>query len=190
MKSVKIGVLSAITVSICCIGPLILIALGLGSWGLGAVISKYHRLFLTTGILLILFSWTRYFKEKKKCTIKKCQMENKRVTLTVLIISTTIVLFFAGLNLYTYAGRPLVIDPIISVAEMKTISIPVEGMTCFSCEFAVSSALKKIDGVVSVKASAKEGKAQVKYDPLKTTVAQLIEVINKRGYKAGMPRGE
>jgi mercuric ion transport protein len=90
MRAIRIGVLSAIVASICCIGPLILIALGLGSLGLGAIISKYHGLFLSAGMLLILFSWIRYFNEKKRCNIKKCQMENKRVTLIVLIISTTI----------------------------------------------------------------------------------------------------
>lgn len=188
MKSMKIGVLSAITASICCIGPLILIALGLGSLDLGAVINKYHGLFLSAGILLILFSWIRYFKEKKRCTIKKCQMENKRVTLSILIISTTIVLFFVGLNLYTYADRPLAIDPTISVADTKTVSIPVEGMTCFTCEVSASSALKKIDGVVSVKASAKDGMVLINYDPDKTNVPRLIKVINNTGYKASLPR--
>lgn len=188
MKLIKIGVLSAIVTSVCCTGPLILIALGLGSLGLGAVISKYHGLFLTSGILLILFSWIRYFNEKKRCNIKKCQMENKRVTLTVLIISTTIVLFFVGLNLYTYAGRPLAIEPTISVADVKTVSIPVEGMTCFTCEVSVSSALKRVDGVISVKASAKDGMALINYDPDKIDVRQLIKVINNTGYKASLPR--
>lgn len=188
MRSIRIGVLSAIVASICCIGPLILITLGLGSLGLGAVISKYHGLFLTASILLILFSWIKYFNEKKSCNIKKCQMENKKVTLIVLTISTTIVLFFVGLNLYTYASRPFTIDPTISLADMKTVSIPVEGMTCFTCEVSVSSALRRVDGVVNAKASAKKRVALINYDPDKTDVRHLIKAINNTGYKASLPR--
>lgn len=188
MKSIKTGVLSAIFASVCCIGPLILITLGLGSLGLGAVAGRYHVLFLAAGILLILFSWRRYFNEKKRCSIKKCRMENKRATLIVLTISTSVVLVFLGLNVYTYASRPLAIDPTISLVEMKTVSIPVEGMTCFTCEISVSSALKKVNGVVTAKASAKEGIALVNYDPDKTDLPQLIRTINNTGYKASLPR--
>jgi mercuric ion binding protein len=71
---------------------------------------------------------------------------------------------------------------------MKTVSIPVEGMTCFTCEVSVSSALKRVDGVVGVKASAKKRVTLITYDPDKTDVRQLIKAINNTGYKASLPR--
>lgn len=188
MRSIKMGLLSAIVASICCTGPLILIALGLGGLGLGAAISKYHGLFLTAGILLILLSWARYFEEKSRCNVNNCQMKNKKATLVVLIISTTLVLFIVGLNLYTYSGRPLATVLTISDADARTISIPVEGMTCFACEASVSSALEGVDGVVSAKASAKKRVASVNYEPDKTDVRQLVTAINNAGYKASLPR--
>ncbi|MCQ9204880.1 MAG: mercuric transporter MerT family protein [Omnitrophica bacterium] len=187
MKSIKMGILSAISASICCIGPIILIALGFGSLSLGAVINKYHGAFLTVGILLILFSWIRYIKEKKNCHIKKCQMENKKITLITLIITTSIVSFFLILNFYTYAARPLVVDSFTLLADTKTVLIPVKGMTCFTCEVSVSSALKRVNGVISVRASAKEGIALVNYEPDKTGLSQLIKAINNTGFKASLP---
>lgn len=188
MKSIRTGVISAISASICCIGPLILIALGLGSLGIGTVINKYHWVFLAAGVLLIIFSWRKYFKEKKKCDIKKCQIENKRATLITLIIATAIVLSFMGLNLYTYIGAPINADQIVSVVGSRTIIIPVEGMTCFTCELTVSLTLKKMDGVIDARSSAKRGNVEVVYDSKRTNISRLIEAINKTGYKAGPVR--
>lgn len=50
MKAKKLGIFSAILASICCLGPLILVLIGLGSLGIGAVISRYHWWFLGGGI--------------------------------------------------------------------------------------------------------------------------------------------
>jgi copper chaperone CopZ len=189
MKSTRIGILSVLIASICCVGPLLLILLGLGSLGIGAAIGKYHWYFIVAALVLIAFSWRSYLKKKKTCNLKGCQMENKRITLVILTLSTLIVSIFVALSLYTYMvqkdfSRGITKSKLI---ETKTTIIPVEGMTCFTCEIAVSSSLKKINGVVDAKASAKEGKVYVKYDPSKTTIKQLIETINKTGYRASLP---
>lgn len=188
MKAQKLGIFSAIVVSICCVGPLLLILLGLGALGIGAVIGRYHWWFVGGGILLISIAWSYYFKEKRTCDLKSCQVENKRATLATLIIATLIVAFFVGLNLYTYLGKSSEVKPVSSQVNLQYIEIPVEGMTCFTCELTVSTALKKIDGVVEATASAKEEKAKVKYDPDKTSINQLVEAINKTGYKASLQK--
>lgn len=184
MKAKNLGIFSAIFASICCVGPLVLILLGLGTLGIGAIIGRYHWWFVGGGIFLISIAWGYYFKEKKTCNLRGCQMQNKRVTLITLIMATLIVTFFMGLNLYTYLAKPSEVRPVSSGVNFQYLEIPVEGMTCFTCELAVSGALKKIDGVVEATASAKEKKAKVKFDPAKTNINQLIEAINKTGYKA------
>lgn len=104
MKAKNLGIFSAIFASICCVGPVVLILLGLGTLGIGAIIGKYHWWFLSAGILLIIIAWRYYFKEKKTCDLRACQMENKKLTLFILVIATLIVIFFIGLNLYMYFG--------------------------------------------------------------------------------------
>lgn len=129
MKAQKIGIFSALFASICCIGPLVLILLGLGSLGIGAIIGKYHWWFLGAGVLMILIAWRYYFKEKKACNSKACQMENKTKTLVILITATLIVAFFIVLNLYTYIGKSGNITTSYSNTNLKTVIIPVEGMS-------------------------------------------------------------
>jgi len=187
MKASKLGILSATIASICCLGPLLLILLGLGSLGIGAAIGRYHWYFIIAALFLLTFAWRSYLKKKKSCDLKTCKMENKKITLFTLIMSTLIVAIFVALNIYTYVVQKDFADERTGTELIETAIIPVEGMTCFTCEIAVSSSLKKVKGVVSANASAKEGKAHVKYDPSKTSIRQLIEAINKTGYKANLP---
>lgn len=189
MKVSKLGILSVAIASLCCVGPLLLILLGLSSLGIGAAIGKYHRYFIVAALLLLTFAWRSYLKERKVCALKACKMENKKVTLLTLIMSTLIVAIFVALNIYTYVAQKDFADGITKtdLIEAKTAIIPVEGMTCLTCEIAVSTALKRIDGVFSVSASAKKGIVHLSYNPNKTDIIRLIEEINKTGYKASLP---
>lgn len=189
MKVSKLGILSAMIASICCVGPLLLILLGLGSLGIGAAIGKYHRYFISASLLLLTFAWRSYLKENKVCGLKACKMENKKADLLTLIMSTIIVAIFAALNIYTYVAQKDFADgrTKTDLIEARTVIIPIEGMTCLTCEIAVTTALKRIDGVLSVSASSKKGIAHVSYNPNKTDIGLLMAAINKTGYKASSP---
>jgi len=60
----------------------------------------------------------------------------------------------------------------------------VSGMTCTGCEEHVANAVKSLDGVESVSASYKEGKAVVKFDASKTSNEKIEKAIAATGYKA------
>ncbi len=60
----------------------------------------------------------------------------------------------------------------------------VTGMMCSGCQTSVSEALGKVAGVFDVKVSYSTGLAKLKYDPTKTTPKELVEVIEREGFKA------
>ena len=184
MKAKGFGILSALTASICCLGPLLLIALGLGGLGLGAVLGKYHGYFILGAAFFLSFAWRRFFREKNSCESAHCEMEGKKMTRNVLSFATAVVLTFAGLNLYTFAKGGLE-DSIVSSGAQ--VSIPVEGMSCFTCELAVESAVRKLPGIHQVKASAKDKMAWVHYNPQETSLDHIVEAINRTGYQAAKP---
>src|SRR3989338_3584349 len=103
MKAKGLGILSALPASICCLGPLLLILIGLGGLGFGAIIGKYHWYFILGSALLLAFAWRRYFKEKNSCESARCEMEGKKMTRNILLLASAVVLTFVGLNVYTYA---------------------------------------------------------------------------------------
>lgn len=184
MKAKGLGILSALTASICCLGPLLLIVLGLGGLEFGALLGKYHWYFIPAAGLLLGFGWYGYFKEKKSCESAHCRMQGKNMTRNILTIATLVVMTFTALNVYTYANG--VSKESLSNSGVQ-ISIPVKGMSCFTCEITVQQALKKLPGIVDVKASAKDGVVLVSYNPQKTSLNQIIETIDKTGYKAEKP---
>lgn len=67
--------------------------------------------------------------------------------------------------------------------EIKTLTLPVEGMTCASCVVRVEKALKKVDGVNDVNVNLATEKVTLTYNPDLADVAKFSEVVNDAGYK-------
>jgi mercuric ion transport protein len=178
MKAKNVGILSAILGSICCVGPLLLIAVGLGAGA--AAISRYHWLFIAAAIVALAFAWTRYFREKTNCACEAEAMQGRRSGTVTLLIATAIVLGFVGMNtsryLFARTSASAQAQPPVT-SGMNRIVIPVEGMTCATCEVGVHYALKSVNGVESARVSAAAKTATVDYDPSKTNPEKLVVAI-------------
>ncbi|MBI2104375.1 MAG: cation transporter [Candidatus Omnitrophica bacterium] len=191
MKAARLGILSAITASVCCLGPVLLVVLGLGSLGFGALIGRYHWWFIGAAITLLIYAWRSYVKEARHCKAASCEMARGKTTRTVLLLASVVVAVFVGLNLYTYASQSSNTKPQAASsaqAHVASVMIPVEGMTCFTCELTVESSVKGLPGVRSVDARVTESAAYVQYDPAQVTVDAVVVAINKTGYHATPPR--
>ena len=69
-------------------------------------------------------------------------------------------------------------------AKKTTVQIKVSGMTCGACAVSVRAALVRTKGVKSADVSAEKGTATVVYDDSVVNRQQLLETINKTGFKA------
>jgi copper chaperone CopZ len=69
------------------------------------------------------------------------------------------------------------------------VNIPVQGMTCGSCEHHIETEVKRNDGIFEIKADHQKAAAYVKYDSSKISLDELVTAINGTGYKASMPVG-
>jgi copper chaperone len=67
-------------------------------------------------------------------------------------------------------------------AITRTVTLRVRGMTCGGCATSVEKALKSTDGVEDVRVSFERGRAVIKYDDQRVTVAKLREVIQSTGF--------
>lgn len=76
----------------------------------------------------------------------------------------------------------LTLGAIAVSAATRTVTIRVKGMTCGGCATSVEKALKSTDGVTDARVNFKSGKAVIKYDDQKITVAKLREVITNTGF--------
>ncbi|MCX6136767.1 MAG: heavy metal translocating P-type ATPase [Ignavibacteriales bacterium] len=73
---------------------------------------------------------------------------------------------------------------------MKTITLPVEGMTCASCVARVEKSLKKVDGVKTANVNLATERVSLSFDPQKTTIERLSEVVREAGYGMPLPAAE
>lgn len=90
---------------------------------------------------------------------------SKRKTVAGIILITTLALTMSA-----------------AMAATRTVTIRVQGMTCGGCATSVENALKSTDGVEEARVNFKSGKAVIKYNDRKLTIARLREVINNTGF--------
>jgi Cu+-exporting ATPase len=72
----------------------------------------------------------------------------------------------------------------------ESLTLPVLGMTCASCQHHVEEALKSTAGVESARVDLMAHRASVVFDPAVTKPAQLVEAIRAAGYDAVLPRSD
>lgn len=73
---------------------------------------------------------------------------------------------------------------VIEEEKKKTVTIPIGGMTCAACANRIEKALGKAEGVSKVSVNFATEKATVEYDPQKTRLSAIKQIIEKTGYKA------
>jgi len=71
--------------------------------------------------------------------------------------------------------------------ETASLTLPVIGMTCASCQHHVESALKETAGVKSAHVDLMANRALVEFDPAEASAERLVEAIRKAGYDAVLP---
>ena len=71
--------------------------------------------------------------------------------------------------------------------ETESLTLPVIGMTCASCQHHVENALRETAGVKGAHVDLMANRALVEFDPAEASAAQLVEAIRKAGYDAVLP---
>lgn len=66
---------------------------------------------------------------------------------------------------------------------MEKVQLRVEGMSCNHCVRSIEGALGKLAGISKVSVSLKGKIVDVEFDPAKTNVNQMKEVIENQGYE-------
>jgi hypothetical protein len=78
--------------SLCCLLPLVVIVLGLGSGALMAVTMQYRWLLIPAGIVGVAIGFVLYFRERHRCAVLACRMAGRRLTLALLVVASVVVM--------------------------------------------------------------------------------------------------
>jgi Cu+-exporting ATPase len=76
----------------------------------------------------------------------------------------------------------------VTTLTTETLTLPVLGMTCASCQHHVEGALRSTPGVQSAHVDLIANSASVEFDPAIATPDALVEAVRSAGYDAVLPR--
>jgi len=77
--------------SLCCLLPIAIIVLGLGSGAFMAVTMRYRWIFIPAGVVGVTTGFILYVRERRRCNAAACRMAGSRVMLALLIVASLIV---------------------------------------------------------------------------------------------------
>ncbi|MGH6689983.1 MAG: hypothetical protein ACREF4_04795 [Gammaproteobacteria bacterium] len=77
--------------SLCCLLPLAIITLGLGSGAFMAVTMRYRWILIPAGIIGVTAGCVLYIRERRRCDAMACRMAGSRLTLALLILAGLVV---------------------------------------------------------------------------------------------------
>jgi len=77
--------------SLCCLLPLGVIVLGLGSGAFMAVTMQYRWVLIPAGILGVATGFAVYVGERRRCARLACRMAGSRLTLALLVLAALVV---------------------------------------------------------------------------------------------------
>ncbi len=195
------SIVTAGVASVCCIGPMLAVGLGLGTFGWSAL-SEELRPWLLGGSVLLLagaFYLTYYRQPDAECADGMCALspEKRRKRKMLLWLSTTAVAALAAFPHYSAVlwGDPGVMmrDSIgVDAAALaggnsagKAVALfSIDGMTCDGCAAGVRATLERQQGVQLAEVDYENATARVYFDHSQTSATKLIAAIGQLGFRA------
>ena len=184
--SVLLTVMTSASASLCCLVPLF--GLMGGSSSLISAVSwlePFRPYLIGATFLMLGFAWYSSIMVSKKddcgCEPKKPSLLQSRKFLSIITIVSLLFISFPSFSHLLIQSEQNTAANIDQEGKMK-ITLPVNGMTCASCERHIESEVINLSGISSVKASYANKSATVEYDPQKIDQEKIIAAINKTGY--------
>ena len=88
LKSGLVSFGGAFVASLCCLLPLTVVLLGVGTGAFMVTTMQYRPLLLPLGLLGAGLGYYLYFRERQRCNALGCQMARSRVNLVLLGVAT------------------------------------------------------------------------------------------------------
>jgi mercuric ion transport protein len=183
------SILAAITASLCCIGPLVAVALGASGFAASALFEKWRPLFLGVTFVLLALAWYLTYRKPKvacdegsSCASKPVSKWNKGI----LWFSTAVVVIAAAFPSLSSAILRTAQTNSVTVADGNSavLKVKIPSMDCAACALNIQTVLKKQPGVQQALVSFDTKEAVVQYDSAKLSPEKIIAAIDQTGFKA------
>lgn len=183
------GMAAAVIALLCCIGPVLVAFLGVGSIAAFSVFEAYRPYLIgLTVVLIALAFYLTYRKREVKCEDGTCKMESaSRWAKT----SVWVVTILAGLAVgFPYLGLAPQTPVNKGVDSTAVVTLNISGMDCKACATGVEGSLANIKGVRRARIDFQSGKATVEYDGKIVKPSVFVDRVNESGFEATIEKGK
>ncbi len=195
-KSLTIAsVFTAVLASICCIGPVVAAALGIGVLsGAGALEAWRPYLLALTAVMLGVGFYRAYRRpagDECGCSLPARKNRKRLMWITAAIVLPLAAFpYYSGYlyGLFAVPGAPST----VAAAERRKpaeLALEIDGMTCEGCARGIEAALGREPGVVEAKVDYPSKTARIRYWPEKTSPEKLTALIRELGYEPKIKSG-
>ncbi len=189
------AIIAAVTASVCCVAPLLLVALGVsGAWiGSLTVLEPVRPLFTVLALGFLGFAFYRVYRKPR--TSEACEPgsycahpQSRTLNKTLLWVATVgILTLFA----FPYAAPRLFAGAAVAKpAQTAQVVLAVENMYCDTCPITVRQRLLQVPGVVAATVTIEPPEAVVVYDPTRVSLDDLIQATTNVGYPSSVKERE
>ena len=191
-KTLTVGgaLLAALAASSCCIGPLVMAALGIGGAGAMSVLSAYRPYILILTATLLGGGFYLTYRRPKAVAGDACGCERPRASRAgragLWAASVLVVLFAAAPTLLAKVLDPAAVRqaPADPTVQLEQAVIVVQGMDCEACAAHLRTALAKVGGFHGLSLDLARHSVTVSYEPAAGRLDAYVAAIDDLGYEA------
>ena len=189
------AIIAAVTASVCCVGPLVLVALGVsGAWiGSLTILEPLRPIFTVLTLGFLAFAFYRVYRKPK--VQEACEPgsycahpQSRTINKTVLWVATVGILALLAFPYVT--PRLFASAPLEQPRETTKVVLAVENMHCDACPITVRQRLLQVAGVVGATVTIEPPEAVVVYDPTRVSPDDLTQATANVGYPSSVKERE
>jgi len=187
-KTTKLGaLLVAVGASACCWLPLLLVSLGVGATGVGAVFETLRPYLMAATVLLLGAAFYFTYRRKTACaTDGACTTTGPSGRAKAMLWGVTAIAAVSFAFPYWSASRLADANADETALGAPVLDSPVYGMTCAACAVNIHAAVSAVPGVSAVKVDENPGRVRV-WTESTIESAAVYEAIRSLGYTTAAP---
>ncbi|MBI2497835.1 MAG: cation transporter [Opitutae bacterium] len=177
------GVLAGLIASLCCIGPLLSLTLGLGSFAASTWFAQWRPVFLGVTIVFLGLAWyLTYRRPKAGCADGSCARPPGKAARTSLWLGTLVALaaaIYPALPAASHQANAAA----VAVGDAR-LSVLIPSMDCPPCAKGIEASLRRAPGVKQAEVDYASKAAVLVYNPSATSRERLLALIDTSGFPA------
>ena len=186
--SMGTAVFSAVSLKLCCWGPLLLTGVAgiSGSSVYFSWLTVLKPYLLSIAFLSLGFAFYQVYKKKKEGDCGNCETDEPtffKSKLYVWLVAMFVVLmtsisYFPQIFYQTHEKEIISVEK----SDIYTLKFNIEGMTCTACEENINHSINQLEGIIEINTSYKKGTSEIKFNKSKASDYKIKEEIESKGY--------